>query len=229
MLRSNTSEISCIRSARIITLDWSPWKVRLEASYEDQLRHVEPPGSPTDEFGSPTPSIWLALANSTRRIAGASELAPLGDRERSSAVVAPEGSPGAIVRARRPAHDPNTIEVEIRGRIDRSDAARLGREVRSLLEDRDAEQIVCDVGSITRADAAVVDALCRMRLVARRRGCQFRLRDASRELLDLLILVGLTDVLPLAPRSALEVERQPEQREHPGGVEEERDPTDPTV
>jgi len=85
------------------------------------------------------------------------------------------------------------------------------------------------VGSITRSDAAVVDVLCRMRLAARRRGCQLRLRDASRELLDLLFLVGLTDVLPVASSSALETKGQPEEREHPGRVEEERDPADPTL
>lgn len=144
-------------------------------------------------------------------------------------MVAPEGSPGATLRALRPAHDPKTIELKIAGRIDRPDAARLGREVRTLLEDRPAERIVCDVGFLTHSDVAVVDALCRIRLVARRRGCQLRLRDASIELLDLLFLVGLTDVIPVAPRSGLEAERQPEQGEHPGRVEEERDPTDPFV
>jgi anti-anti-sigma factor len=141
---------------------------------------------------------------------------------------APEESQRAIVRAERPAHDPRTIELKVSGRIDRTDAARLGRQVRSLLEEHEAELIVCDLGSLTRPDAAVVDALCRMRLVARRRGCQLRLRDASPELLDLLWLVGLTDVIPAAD-SGLRAERQPKEREHPGGIEEERDPADPSV
>ena len=144
-------------------------------------------------------------------------------------MVAPEGSPGATVQALRPAHDPNTIELRIDGRIDRGDAARLGRQVRSLLDQGDVAQIVCDVGSLTRSDVAVVDALCRMHLAARRRGCQPRLRGASTGLLELLFLTGLSDVVPVVPPSGIGAEGQPEQREHPGGVEEERDPADPPV
>jgi hypothetical protein len=41
-----------------------------------------------------------------------------------------------------------------------------------------------------------VDALARLQLAARRRGCQIRLRYASAELLDLVAFMGLADVLP---------------------------------
>jgi ABC-type transporter Mla MlaB component len=143
-------------------------------------------------------------------------------------LVVPDGSPHATVKAWRPAHDPSTIELIIAGRIDRSDAARLGRRVRRLLDEAEAGQIVCDVGSLTQSDVAVVDALCRMRLVARRRGCQLQVRHASPGLLQLLFLIGLTDVVPIAA-SDLGTEWEPEEREPPGGVEEERDPGDPTV
>jgi anti-anti-sigma regulatory factor len=143
-------------------------------------------------------------------------------------LVVPEGSPHAIVQALRPAHDPDTIELTIAGRIDRSDAARLGRQVRGLLADAGAARIVCDVGSVTQSDVAVIDALCRMRLAARRSGCQFRIRHPSPGLLQLIFLIGLTDVVPVAG-SDVEVEGEPEEREHPGGVEEERDPADPTA
>ena len=143
-------------------------------------------------------------------------------------MVAPDESPRATVQALRPAHDPKTIDLKIAGRIDRADAARLGRQVRSLLEAGDVTEIICDLGSVMQSDVAVVDALCRMRLAARRRGCQLKLRNASRGLLELIFLIGLTDIVPVA-RSGLEVERQPEQREHPGRIEEERDPADPTV
>jgi anti-anti-sigma factor len=183
----------------------------------------------TDEFRPPRPSTWLALANSTRRSAGASEPAPPETAKGAPLLVVPEGSPGATIRALRPAHDPTTIELEIRGRFDRTDAARLGREVRALLEERDARQIVCDVGAVFRSDVAVVDVLCRMRLAARRRGCQLQVRDASTELLDLLSLVGLSDVIPIASSSGVEAEGQTEKREHPLRVEEERDPADPSV
>lgn len=144
-------------------------------------------------------------------------------------MVAPEGSPGATVQTRRRAHDPSTIELRIQGRIDRTDAARLGRQVRILLDQGDIVEIVCDVGAVTNSDVAVVDALCRMRLAARRRGCQLRLREASAGLLQLIFLMGLRDVVPVAPSSGVELKGQPEQREHPGRVQEERDPADPTI
>jgi anti-anti-sigma regulatory factor len=143
-------------------------------------------------------------------------------------LVAPEGSPRASIRTLRLANDPQSIELQIAGRIDRADAAWLGREIRTLLDAGDVAQIVCDLGAVTQADLAVVDALCRMRLAARRRGCQLLLRDASRGLLELIFLMGLTDIVPIV-RSDRDVERQSEKREHPGGVEEERDPADPPV
>jgi len=125
-------------------------------------------------------------------------------------LVAPEGSPGATIRALRPADDPKTIELAIAGQIDRADAARMGRQVRGLLNDRGIERIVCDVGSLSRSDAAVIDAMCRMLLAARRRGCQLTVRDASTELLELLFLVGLSDVIPVALRSGLGTKGQAE-------------------
>ena len=143
-------------------------------------------------------------------------------------MVPPEGSPPATVQAPRPAHDPSTIELTLAGRVDRSDAARLGREVRSLLDGQRVTRIICDLGSVSQSDVAVVDALCRMRLAARRRGCQLRLRNASGPLLELLVLIGLTDVMPVVGSRRV-VEGQSEQREHPLRVEEERDPADPTA
>ena len=55
--------------------------------------------------------------------------------------------------------------------------------------------IYCDVAGVT-ADAMAIEALARLQLAARQRGCQVRLRNAPRELLDLVALVGLADVLP---------------------------------
>ena len=55
--------------------------------------------------------------------------------------------------------------------------------------------IAVTVGSVP-PDAAIVDALARLQLVARRRGCGVVLRGASRELLDLVSFMGLGDVLP---------------------------------
>jgi hypothetical protein len=44
-------------------------------------------------------------------------------------------------------------------------------------------------------DLALVDALARLQLAARRLGCCIRVRDPSDELRGLLALVGLTDVV----------------------------------
>jgi len=49
------------------------------------------------------------------------------------------------------------------------------------------------------ADAVAVDALARLALVARRRGCAVRLCGASEELLALVAFLGLADVLCEGP------------------------------
>jgi hypothetical protein len=68
-----------------------------------------------------------------------------------------------------------------------------------------------------------VDALARLQLAARRRGRELVLRHASRELAELIALAGLADALRLEPGG------QPEEREEPLGVEEERQLDDPAV
>jgi ABC-type transporter Mla MlaB component len=55
--------------------------------------------------------------------------------------------------------------------------------------------IVCDVGAVAEPDLGTIDTLARLQLTARREGCEIRLHDASNELRDLLVLVGLDDVL----------------------------------
>ena len=52
----------------------------------------------------------------------------------------------------------------------------------------------CDATDLP-ADAAVVDALARVALVARRHGCQLWLCDAAPELRELIEFMGLSDVL----------------------------------
>jgi len=138
---------------------------------------------------------------------------------------APEEPPAASIQALRPARDPGTLIVTIRGVIDRAAAARLGGEAGDLLRTTGALLVVCDVGGVIQPDAATVDALCRVRLSARRLGRRLRLRHASPELLGVLDLMGLCDVIDEG--SGLEGQGQPEQREHARGIEEERDPADP--
>ena len=81
--------------------------------------------------------------------------------------------------------------------------------------------IPCDVAWVARADVHVVDALARLQLAAKRRGGRIVLQNASRDLAELVGLMGLADALGLEPR------RQPEEREERLGVEEERELGEP--
>ena len=75
------------------------------------------------------------------------------------------------------------------------------------------QPIVVDLSALTAPDPVVLDALVRLQLAARRLGTSIRLENACSELVDLLALVGLSDVLPLECGSGVEVDRQVEQRE----------------
>jgi ABC-type transporter Mla MlaB component len=131
------------------------------------------------------------------------------------------------VSALRPPHEPSTIVLAISRPIARADVPGLCGRVRVLLEGSDADLVVCDVGGLD-ADAVTVDALARLQLTARRLGCRLRLRHACDELQELLVLVGLNDVVPLCAESPLQPRGQTEERKEARGVEEEADPADPT-
>jgi ABC-type transporter Mla MlaB component len=94
------------------------------------------------------------------------------------------------------ASPPSTITFAITGPIARSDLTALSERVCRLLERSGAVVAVCDVTSV-RVDAVTIDALARLQLAARRRGCRIQLLHASAELLDLLAFMGLEDVLAL--------------------------------
>ena len=72
-------------------------------------------------------------------------------------------------------------------------------------------------------DIATVDALARLALAAKRIGLELRLADAPPALLELVAFAGLAEALGVEPG------RQPEQREQPLGVEEERHLGDPAA
>jgi ABC-type transporter Mla MlaB component len=121
-------------------------------------------------------------------------------------LAAPKELLPAFVHALHPTRDGHTILLLLGGRIERDDAVRLGDLVRDLLEGADARLAICDVGMVDLPEAAVVDLLCRIRLVTRRLGLDLEIRGASTDLRDLLFLTGLCDVVGIAPRSGLEVE-----------------------
>jgi ABC-type transporter Mla MlaB component len=113
--------------------------------------------------------------------------------------------------------------------IARSDIPGLCESVREVLKGSDADLVVCDVAALVDPDAVTVDALARLQLTARRCGRRVRLRHACGELQDLIALMGLSDVVPLAPGLSLEPWGEAEEREPARRVEEEADPGDPVA
>ena len=89
----------------------------------------------------------------------------------------------------------HTLAFAIAGPIARTDLPGLCERVRALLDASGAAVALCDVAGV-EPDAVTVDALARLQLAARRRRCQVRLHNASRELLELVDLMGLRNVLP---------------------------------
>jgi anti-anti-sigma regulatory factor len=119
--------------------------------------------------------------------------------------------------------------VLIGGPIHRHDVPVVADQVHELLEGTGSRRLICDVSALEAPDAATVDAICRLKLMAGRLGCRLWLRAASPELVELLDLVGLGGVVPLQVPSALGSKRETEQRKHLRGVEEECDPADPAI
>lgn len=144
-------------------------------------------------------------------------------------VAAADDSSATPLRALPTAPGSSTIVFVVNGRIDRADAPTLCEHLSTVLEGRDANLVVCDVGALVNPDIGTVDVLARLALTARRLGCQLRLRHPSRRLTDLVALVGLCSSGRPAGKLPLELEGQPEQREHARGVEERGEPGDLTA
>jgi len=89
---------------------------------------------------------------------------------------------------------PQTAAFAIRGPILLGDLPGLCARVCALLERSGSGVVLCDVDGV-EPDAVTVDALARLQLAAHQRGCRVRLRHASRELLELVDFMGLSDVL----------------------------------
>lgn len=91
------------------------------------------------------------------------------------------------------------MDLVLTGPLCRHDIPALCHRARVLLEASRDRVLVCDVGGLAGCDAVVVDALARLKLIARRNGSDMQVRAASRDLTELLAFVGLSDVLPIAP------------------------------
>jgi hypothetical protein len=90
-----------------------------------------------------------------------------------------------------------SVEFVVYGPIVPADIAGLCARVRGLF-DEEVDQVVCDVRDIVDPDVVTLDALARLQLAARRRGCRVVLRHACIDLLGLLDAAGLGDIVPLA-------------------------------
>jgi hypothetical protein len=79
-----------------------------------------------------------------------------------------------------------------------------------------------DCGGLPRPAAATVDQIARLKLAAKRSGCELELRNADPDLVELICFVGLDGVL------GVELEGQPEQGKQLFCVEEESQLDDPS-
>ena len=83
---------------------------------------------------------------------------------------------------------------------------------------------VClDCAPLKTPTAATIDQLARLELAMRRCGCELELSNTGPNLLELIGFCGLAEVL------GVESQGQTEQREEPGGVQEEGELGDPSV
>jgi ABC-type transporter Mla MlaB component len=92
------------------------------------------------------------------------------------------------------AKSPQPVAFAIGGPIVPADLPGLCERVCALLETSRADVVVCDVRGV-QTDVVTVDALARLQLAARRRGCRVRLQHSSGELRALVAFMGLADVL----------------------------------
>ncbi len=114
------------------------------------------------------------------------------------------------------------IRLAVAAAVTRADIPDICAELADRLRGRSGELVICDVAEVIRPDVVTVETLARLRLTARRHGARLVVAGADPQLRDLLRLLGLDGALP-------EASRQPEQREQPRGVEEERLGRDPPV
>lgn len=95
----------------------------------------------------------------------------------------------------------NSKALVLTGRVTRADVPGLCAELEALLTVPGTTVVDCHVGGVTDPDLALVEAVARLALVARRAGgvvpggVVLRLRDAPDGLRSLLALVGLSEVL----------------------------------
>ena len=120
---------------------------------------------------------------------------------------------------------PATIIIRLRGSTPPAAVPPLCARLQLRLAGTDGDDVGCDASRPEDPDLTTIEVLARVQLTARRSDRVMGLRNPSRQLLDLLSLVGLSEVVVVAPRSAVETGRQPEQGKQ-ARVEEVIEPGD---
>lgn len=130
-------------------------------------------------------------------------------------------SPPYVAASREPYSSRPPHLLVLTGPVRRRDVPELCARLRAAQRASPDAEVICDVGAVTTADLPTLDALARLQLTARRGGGGIRLRNPPPGLWALLELAGFDQLL--APDGAslrVEVERHPEEREPPLGVQE---------
>lgn len=91
--------------------------------------------------------------------------------------------------------DTERIVLTLAGPLTAGSVPRACAELSALAGSGGAPLVEVRVGRAVRADLVAVEALARLRLTARRHGCELVVRGASAELVALLHAVGLGRVL----------------------------------
>jgi ABC-type transporter Mla MlaB component len=111
---------------------------------------------------------------------------------------APDEVPVPATAAPAQPGTPRSVVFVVVGPILRDDIPGLCARARGLMDQGAIGQVICDVATVTSPDAVTLDALARLQLAARRRGCRVALRHACIDLLGLLAVAGLSDIVPLS-------------------------------
>ncbi|WP_415948102.1 STAS domain-containing protein [Streptomyces sp. KLOTTS4A1] len=93
---------------------------------------------------------------------------------------------------------PEPVIVRLAAPLTRAQVPQLCEHLRGRLELTGAAEVIVDTQALQQAgqaDFAVIDALARLRLTARRAGAGTRIRDPGPALIRLLQLTGLAEVV----------------------------------
>jgi ABC-type transporter Mla MlaB component len=115
--------------------------------------------------------------------------------------------------------------LAVGGPVASEDLGALCERVRILVARDPSPLVEFDLAALPRADLATVEVLARLQLTAKRGGGRIRICHPPEGLGELLVLLGLDSCLAIR----VEMVGQTEQREEPGGIQEEGDPADPMV